>query len=223
MRERRQYSRFAVEDLDVQTSTVISSEVEIHDISPIGISILCPRKLRVGGEYTLRFEVDDLPPVAVRGVVRWEMLMGRKRLSGREAGYLFLVGMELKDVLTAKMTHVIDFIKEIVDVKDKRLKGVRFKISTREKAILDRVEAYAVKLISLSGMLVETKRPLSVGHVFSMELLLPDDDRSIHFRGRIASSQEEVKGGMRRFKTGIEFSEMTLDDKARLNMFLHLL
>jgi hypothetical protein len=223
MKERRHYSRFAVEDLDVQTSTVVSSEVEIHDISPTGVSIVCPRDLRVGGEYTLRLEVEGSPPVAVRGVVKWALLLGKKKKAGKDASHLFLAGLELKDVLTAQMIHIIDFIKEIVDVKDKRLKGIRFKIRTHEKAVLDRVETYSVKLISLSGMLIETKRALPAGREFAMELFLPDDDSPIHFRGRIASRQEALKGGVRHFRTGIEFSEMTLDDKARLKVFLHLL
>ncbi len=223
MKERRQYSRFAVDDLDVQTSVVVSSEVEIHDISPTGVSIICPRSLRVGGEYTLRLEVEGHPAVAVRGVVKWEMTLGRKRIKGKEPGYLFLTGMELKDVLTAKMAHIIDFIKEIVAVKDKRIKGIRFKIRTREKAVLDRVETYSVKLISLSGMLIETARALPPGHVFPMELILPDDGRPILFRGRTASGREVLTEGIRHFQTGIEFSEMMLDDKARLKAFLSFL
>jgi PilZ domain len=223
MKERRQYFRFAVDDLDVQTSTVVSSEVEINDISPTGVSIICSRNLRVGREYTLRLEVEGNPPVAVRGVVKWEMLVGRKKVSGIGIGHLFLAGMELTDLLTAKMTRIVDFIKEIVDVKDKRLRGIRFKISTHQKGILDCVETYSVKLLSLSGMLIETKKALSVGKVFPMELLLPDDDRPIHFRGRIASRQDAMTGGVRHFRTGIEFSEMILGDKARLKAFLHLL
>ncbi len=218
MKERRQYLRLAVDDLDVQTSAVVSSEAEIHDISTTGVSILCARRLRVGGEYTLRFEFEGVPPVAVRGVVKWETQVGRKKIGGKDL--LFLAGIELRDVMTSQMTRIIDFMKEIIDGRDKRLKGIRFKIPTHEKAVVEGLETCSVRLISLSGMLIETKRALSEGEFFPMELFLPDDDRPINFRGRIASSQEAAREGIRLFRTGVEFTAMTLDDRARLNAFL---
>jgi hypothetical protein len=223
MNERRLHTRFAVEDLDVQTSTTVSTDVEIHDISPTGVSIICSRSLSVGKEYTLRFDVDGGPVVPVRAVVRWEMPMGCRRISPTESVLLYLAGMEFRDVLSGKLVHIVDFIKEIVDVRDKRLKGVRFRIRTHEKAILDWVETYSVKLISVGGMLIETKHELSVESVFPMELFLPDDDAPLRFRGRTASCQEVLPGGVKQYRAGIEFTEMKQEDRARLKAFLYLL
>jgi hypothetical protein len=223
MKEKRLHTRFAVEDLDVQTSTIVSTDVEIHDISPTGVSIICSRSLSIGREYTLKFDVGGGPAVPVRAVVRWEMPMGCRRISPTESVLLYLAGMEFRDVLTDKVVQIIDFIREIVDIRDKRLKGIRFRIRTHEKAILDCVETYSVKLISLGGMLIETKHELSVENVSPMELFLPDDDHPIHFRGRTASCQEVLAGDVKHYRTGIEFTEMKQEDKARLKAFLHFL
>jgi hypothetical protein len=223
MREKRLHTRFSVEDLDVQTSTIVSTDVEIYDISPTGVSIVCARSLGIGKEYTLKFDVGRGPAVPVRAVAKWEMPMGCRRISATENVLLHLAGMEFRDVLTDKVVHVINFIKEIVEVRDKRLKGIRFRISTREKAILDCVETYSVKLMSLSGMLIETRHALSAENTFPMQLFLPDDDAPIHFRGKTASSQEVLTGGLKHYRTGIEFSEMKREDKVRLKAFLQFL
>jgi hypothetical protein len=184
MNERRLHTRFAVEDMDVHTSTVVSTDVEIHDMSPTGVSIICSRSLSIGKEYALKFDVDGGPAVPVRAVVRWEMPMGCRRISPTESVPLYLAGMEFRDVLTDKVAHIIDFLKEIADVRDKRPKTGRFRIRTQEKAVLDYAETYSVKLISLGGMLIKTKHEMSVQNVFHMELFLPDDDAPIRFRGK---------------------------------------
>jgi hypothetical protein len=223
MMEKRLHHRFAVDDLDVRTSTMVSTDVEIHDIGAGGVSIVCPRNLRIGREYTLRFEIEGGPPVPVRSVVRWEMLMGSKKISPTETVPLFLAGMEFKDALTEKEVRILDFIKEIVNMKERRLRGVRFRIRSHEKALLDCEEIFSVKLISLGGMLIETNHELSAEGIFPMELILPDDDAPIHFRGRAASCQEVPARGFKYYRTGIEFVEMQQEDKARLKAFLHFL
>jgi hypothetical protein len=159
--------------------------VEIHDISPSGVSIVCSRSLSIGKEYTLKFDVGRGPAVPVRAVAKWEMPMGCRRISPGESVLLHLAGMEFRDVLTDKVADVINFIKEIVEVRDKRLKGIRFRISTREKAILGCVETYSVKLMSLGGMLIETMPALSAENTLPMQLFFPDDDTPIHFREKL--------------------------------------
>jgi hypothetical protein len=134
-----------------------------------------------------------------------------------------MAGIEFKDVLTQKAAHLIDFIKKIVDIKDKRLKGIRVKIRTHEKAVLCWMETYLVKVIGLGGMLIEMKHELPVEDVFQMELTFPDDDIPIHFRGKIACCQEVQTEGVRHYKTGIEFIDMEMGDKSRIEAFVDLL
>jgi hypothetical protein len=187
MKEKRLRTRFAVEDLDVQTSIIVLTDVEIHDISPTGVSIVW--SLSIGKEYTLKFDVRRGPAFPVRAVVRLEMPMGCRRISPTESVLVYLAGMEFRDVLADKVAHIIYFIKEIVDVRDKRLKGIRFRIRTHEKAVLACVETYSVKLISLGGMLIETKHDLSVENVFpwncsflTMTLLYISGEQPLHAR-----------------------------------------
>jgi Tfp pilus assembly protein PilZ len=222
MKEKRAYPRFSVEELDFRTSTVVSTEVDIHDISPTGVAVSGSKRLNIGREYTLKFgDKDDMLPV--KGIVKWEVLAGNREASQEEVIPIYLAGIEFKDVLTEKAAHLIDFIKKIVDVKDERLKGIRFKIRTHEKAVLCCMETYSVKLISLGGMLIETKHELPVEDTFPMELTFPDDDIPIHFRGRIACCQEVQTEGVRHYKTGIEFINMETGDKSRIEAFVDLI
>lgn len=222
MKEKREYPRFSVEDLDLRTSTVVSTEVDIHDISPTGVAISGSKRLSIGREYTLNFGgKGDM--LSVKGIVKWEVLAGSRKASQEEVIPIYMAGIEFKDVLTEKAAHLIDFIKKIVDVKDERLKGIRVNILTHEKAVLRCMETYLVKVISLGGMLIETKHELPVEDIFPMELTFPDDDIPIHFRGKIACCQEVQTEGVRHYKTGIEFIDMAMADKSRIEAFVDLL
>jgi hypothetical protein len=223
VREKRLHSRFAVDDLDVQAAMTASTEAEIRDISAGGVSVVCSRNLGIGREYTLSFEVGRGTVVPVKAVVRWKMLMGSTKMSATSAAPLFLVGMEFKDALTEEESNILDVIKEIVDTKERRLRGVRFGIRSQERAIIDSVEIHSVKVISVGGMLVETNHELSAKDIFPMELILPDDDKPIYFRGRAVSSQQVKTRGVKHYRTGIEFVEMKQEDKTRLKAFLHFL
>jgi Tfp pilus assembly protein PilZ len=201
---------------------VVSTEVDIHDISPTGVSISGPKRLNIGREYALRFggEGDIL---ALKGIVKWEVLAGNRKVSQEDFIPIYMAGIEFKNVLTDRAARIIEFIKKIADVKDERLKGIRVKIRTHEKAVLCCMETYSVKLISLGGMLIETKHELPVEDIFPMELTFPDDDIPIHFRGKIACCQEVQTEGVRHYKTGIEFIDMETGDKSRIEAFVDLL
>ncbi len=216
--EKRIYTRFTVEDMDVQTARISRTEVEIHDISPMGISIVGPRKLNIGKEYSVKFGRAE-QPVAARGIVKWEMLVGGRKISEEEVLPVYMAGLEFTDVLTARAAPIMDFINMGCEHREQRIRGVRFRITSGEKAVLDCVETYAVKIISLSGMLIEARHDLPVGTAYPMELLLPDEDNPLAFRGRIAYCHGEQKENIVLYRIGIEFSEMAEEDRSRLQGF----
>jgi c-di-GMP-binding flagellar brake protein YcgR len=222
MQEKRLYKRFAVEDLDVLTARISAAKVEIHDISPTGLAIVGSKKLAIGGDYTVKFG-DSNRPFSTTATVKWEMLIGSRKISEREVAPLYMAGLEFVDVLTARAAPIMEFIAKRMDVKDRRLKGIRFRILSDDRAVLSGLEFYAVKVLSLGGMLIETKREFPAGSSFSMELLLPDDDMPLFFGGRIAHCNAAPRGNVLRYEVGIEFIEMKEQDKARLRGFTALI
>ncbi len=222
MKDKRLYRRFAVEDLDVQTATISSAAVEIRDISPVGVSIVGTKKLNIGREYTVKFG-SGMRLFSAKAVVKWEKLTGSRKVSEKEVEPLYLAGLEFTEVLTAKAAPIMDFIAKHTDLGNRRLKGIRFRINSGETAVLDNIETYCVKVISLGGMLIETKQEFLLGNVFPMELLLPDDERPLFFKGRIAHCNAARRGDAGRYDVGIEFVEMNEQDKLRIRDFTALM
>jgi Tfp pilus assembly protein PilZ len=221
MEERRLYRRFAVDDLDVQTATISSTVVEIRDISPVGVSIVCSKKLNIGAEYTIKFGSRERF-FSARGVVKWEKLIGSRKKSEKEVEPLYLAGLEFAEVLTAKAAPIMEFITKHLDFGDRRIKGIRFSIFSGETAVLNNLETYVVRIISLGGMLIEAKQEFSPGSVFPMELHLPENESPLSFSGRIAHCNAVQKGDAVRYHVGIEFIEMTEQDRLRLRDFTTL-
>jgi Tfp pilus assembly protein PilZ len=218
MQENRLYKRFTVEEMDVQTARISSTKVEIHDISPMGASIIGSKKLNIGREYTLKFGNED-PSFSAKGIVKWEMLIGSRKISEKEVAPLYAAGLEFKGILTAKAAPIIEYISRHMDTRDRRLRGIRFKVLAADLAVLSSLEFYAVRVISLGGMLIETKQEFLTETTFPMELLLPDDERPLFFTGRIAHCNAVPRGDALRYNVGIEFAEMKENDKARLGDF----
>lgn len=222
MEENRRYPRVVVEGLDFRALMIFSTEVEIHDISPTGVSIRGTKRLNIGSGYTLKFGEKD-HAISIKGVVKWETLIGNKKVSEREITPIYMSGLEFAGVMTDKGSEIIDFIKKIIGVKENRLRGIRFKIHTVEKAVLNYKETYMVQMISLSGMLIETRHELPAEKLFPMELLLPEEDVPIHFKGRIASCLELQFETEKQYKIGIEFVSMSEGDRFKLKGFIDIL
>jgi hypothetical protein len=222
MRENRLYKRFTVEEMDVQTARISSTKVEIHDISPMGASIIGSKKLNIGREYTLKFGSGD-PSFSAKGIVKWEMLIGSRKISEKEVAPLYLAGLEFTGILTAKAASVMEYISKHMDIRDRRLRGVRFKILADDSAVLSSLEFYAVRIIGLGGMLIETKQQFLTETTFPMELLLPDDERPLFFTGRIAHCNAVPRGDALRYNVGIEFNELKKEDKIRLADFTNII
>jgi Tfp pilus assembly protein PilZ len=218
MQEKRLYKRFVVEEIDVRTAVISSARVEIHDISPMGVSVVGSKKLNIGREYMVKFGSGD-QSFPAKGTVKWEMLIGSRKISEREVAPLYIAGLEFTGVLTARAAPIIEYVSKRVDIRDRRLRGIRFKIISGDTAVLSSLEFYAVRVISMGGMLIETKQEFPVGTAFPMELLLPDDKRPLFFRGRTAHCSAVPRGDALRYNVGIEFTEMKEADKARLGDF----
>jgi hypothetical protein len=219
MDNRRRSPRFVVEG--VHGKLTFASQVDILNMSLGGVALLVDRRLNIGREYTLKLEVQDRA-VAVQAVVVWSVLTEIRRSPTGEDIPVYSAGMKFLDVLTPRVLELVQFIDAHKIVEEHRLGGVRFHIDAPGKALLDVPHAYRVRVISSTGMLMESEHVLELDRVYPMEVAL-DPESPMRFSGRIASRQEKAGPGPVVYETGVEFMDITPDDRARLGRFIEAL
>jgi hypothetical protein len=213
--EHRRHPRFTVED--VRGHLVLASKVEILNLSLGGVALRADRRLNIGASYTLKLEMGDRF-IAMQGHVVWSVLSGMARVKGEDVPQ-YSAGLKFEGVLTEKLQGLIEFIDDNRIVEEHRLAGLRFEVDAPGRAVLDSVENYRVRLISLSGMLMEADRPFEVEKVYAMHFQPPSGER-VAFAGRIASCAETEAGTPRRYRIGVAFVDMAGADRRRLEAFV---
>jgi hypothetical protein len=213
--EQRRHPRFTVEE--VRGQLVRASKVEILNLSLGGAAIRADRRLNIGAEYTLKLEMGDRF-LSLTGVVVWSVLSGLRGAKGEETPQ-YSAGLKFAAALTDKMQDLAEFIDENRIVEEHRLVGLRFQVDAPGKALLDSLESYHVRRISLSGMLIEAERSLEAERVYAMYFHTPHGER-VAFAGRVASCREETTGGTRRFSIGVAFLDMAGRDRERLAAYV---
>jgi hypothetical protein len=218
--DNRRQPRFTVEG--IHGKMTFASEVDILNMSLSGVAIRLDRRLNIGSEYNLKLEVEDTN-VSVQGTIVWAALDEvRKRPDGQESA-VYSAGMRFTDVVTPRLAQLLEFIDRNKLIPDKRLGGVRFSINASGKALLDVPQPYAVKVISLRGMLIEADRPLDKDARCPMEINL-EDGTPLRFEGRVAFREQMMEQeGPVLWHLGIEFMEMSIEDRKRLDAFIQSL
>jgi hypothetical protein len=216
---KRRHPRFIVEG--VQGKMVFASQVEILNLSLGGVAIRADRRLNIGGEYTLKLELGG-EDVEIKGLVVWSVMSGMHKASERETVPEYSAGLRFKDVFTERLLKLMAFIDRHKVFEEHRVGGLRFRIDAPGKALLDSPEEYRVRLISRSGMLIETQHTLHLDKIYPMEISPPDSDR-IRFDGRVASAVEVEDDARAHFEYGIEFLALSAEDDARLQAFIEAL
>ena len=213
---KRRHPRFIVEG--VQGRMVFASRVEIINISLGGVALTADRRLNIGVEYSLRLEKEG-HGVDLRGVVVWSTLSGLRRQPAGESAPEYSAGLRFSGLVSPELQSLLDFIDSNRVLEEQRLSGLRFVIESPDMAVLQTPESYTVRLISRSGMLIETEHTLEMDHVYPMEILPPGAD-PIRCKGRVASFFEVLDASPRHYEVGIEFVDLGADDVRRLDGFI---
>ncbi|MEJ2696675.1 MAG: PilZ domain-containing protein [Candidatus Sulfobium sp.] len=223
MIEKRQPRRYSVEGLGVYARTMFNTTVEILELSLNGALIRGARGMLIGCKYTFKIEHGDRI-IPVDGVVVWEKNAVERTAEG-EKMTVYTAGIEFLDIQTNKAQLLKEFItdKVLPQLKDRRLSGVRVKVSPPERSILSYIEDCEIKDISVGGMRIEIGQKPSVDTIFLLELFLGKSHASVHCKGRIAF-YNEIDGRMsKKYETGVEFRDLSDDDKATLESFVETL
>lgn len=217
MQDKRQHKRVTVEG--VYGSVLFASKAEITNISLGGAAIQVDVNLKIGREYNIRLEGKN-KHIEIKGIAVWSVLSQSQKGAHGDVIPIYHAGIEFTDVLTNKTAELVDFIENHKSKgTEDRLRGLRFKIHMPEKAIVDYSFAYRVKLISLGGMLIETMQIFKPEDRFPMEIAL-NKGGVIRFIGRVASCIEIANKHPIHYDIGVEFKDISDEDKMRLDEFI---
>ena len=213
--EKRHYKRFIVEG--VEGTLMFTTEAQILNISVEGVALKANRRFEIGREYSLKLEYNG-KTITLSGVVMWSFLSELVEGPHKEMMPLYSAGMKFKNVITEKLTDLIEFIEKNKVDEDQRL-TIRFDVKSPDKAILDGPHGYSVKKISMSGMLIETDIPFEIDDKIPMDILL-SRDKKISFLGRVAFCMGSADELPAHYDIGIEFFEMSEEDKAVFKKYI---
>jgi len=222
MENTRRYKRFRLDFLEVNGQLTFATEVILLDISMGGISLKADRRLNIGGKYVIKLG-DRKRLIALKGEVAWSALSENKVTPDGEIIPVYTAGMRFIDLSKEKSAELMDFVEhhrkeELPSPGDRRF-NVRFLIGDPKKAILNYPADYKVRVISLSGMLIETSHALECESRVPIELSLHDDSR-ISFLGRVVTCETAGKSDGEQHDIGIEFINVTDKDREVLGSFI---
>ncbi|MFN3395447.1 MAG: PilZ domain-containing protein [Thermodesulfovibrionales bacterium] len=220
MQERRSHKRYTVDNLNIRGNILFISDIEIVNISLNGIAIRCDRRIDLNREYTLNLSYEG-KELGIKGRVVWSMITGSRVNSRGEIAPIYTAGIEFIDVLSPKLSELVEFIESHRIEGEKRLSGVRFYIRSPEAARLDYPYNYRVKKISLSGMLIESTEPFEVGERFPIELYL--NGKTFKCIGRVASCSKVPSEAPVHYDIGIAFMDVPKEYEEVLRNFISTL
>jgi Tfp pilus assembly protein PilZ len=211
--------------MDVRCKMHFDTDVQLLNISMSGACLGLNKSLAMGSEYNMHIESGDTS-ISLNGVVIWERIAGSEKKQNGEVLPSYEVGIEFRDIFTEKGNDLVRFIEHNVSPKRSkvRLRGLRVKVIKPDMStVVENHRSYQVLKISESGMLIETEKQFELENAFKMEIDLPKEKESIQFRGRVASSLIMPKTIPMRYGTGIEFLEISKNDRLRLKQFIETL
>lgn len=197
------------------------SDLNVINISMGGAAIETTESLEVNREYPFKIHYKGTI-LNLKGHVVWSILTHSEKLGSGEVIPVYTVGLEFTNVLSEEANILHKFIAEnAIKKSGRRLKGIRWKLPTSEYFRIEHLYKYDVRKISLSGMLIEFERPLSTDVKYNMELLL--NGNVLNIVGRVANCIEIESDTSIRYGIGIEFVEMSEEDRGVLKGFIDTL
>jgi c-di-GMP-binding flagellar brake protein YcgR len=206
---KRRFPRFSV--VGVRGKVSFAERVEVINMSVGGIALRTDRRLEIGREHNLMVEGRGFH-AELKAVAVWSKPTTATRPVEGESVPEYTVGLRFVEVLSPETQKLTGIFKE------KRL-STRFRIKAKDLVLIDVDDPCEVKLISRSGMLIQTARLFEVESVYRIEIL-PPEQVPIRLNGRIASQLKGAQGHVTGYDLGVEFLDMSEDDRKRLDAFI---
>lgn len=227
--EQRSHPRFIIESLDISGRIMFANKVEILNISVGGILLKTDKRLNIGTIYMLRLESKGKLLTLPCKVVRIELSESHKDSIGQSIP-IYSAGMQFTNISNEQINAINDFLKGHVigyqkqedtamdKISDLRL-YVRFLIKTPEHATIQCYDSYKVKDISMGGIRIESYYSLEIGEKQLMEIVFPGE-KTVKFSGRVISCFLPGDKEPKQYDIGIEFLDMSDQDKDVFKYFV---
>ena len=221
MPDKRKYNRFQLNDREVHGKMILATEVKIIDISISGISLKTNRRLNIGSDYALKLE--GRMTISLRGTVVWCSLTETRKGSHGDMIPIYSAGIRFKD-MSANMVTELQYLIESHKIEEVYVTGgarlnIRFHIKDPKNTILIYPHDYTVETISLGGMLIKCLRNFEIESRITMEMFI-HKDKPLKFVGRVASCRVIDEEGQKQYNIGIEFLDLTENDREILASFI---
>ncbi len=217
--EKRKFKRYNVDG--IHGNMLYSADVNIVNISIDGVLLETTRRLDINREYNLKIKYRETI-LDLKGVVVWSVLNRTDTTPSGENIPIYKTDMRFSHGFNEVTRDIMKFIDENkAETMEKRRVGVRFKVNKPDDATIDAACEYALKKLSLSGMLIETDHLLDIDSRHEINISL--NERDVSVTGRIVNCIEVTKEDIKKYEIGIEFMEMTEDDRTILADFLNSL
>lgn len=214
--EHRRSERYDVEE--IHGNVLYPADLDILNISVDGAAIETTKRLAVNREYIFKVKYRDTF-LNLRGLVVWALLISKETKDSKTFTPVYRAGIRFADTLNEKAKILMDFIAENkTKAFEHRLGGMRFIVGNSEDVKIEVPYEYMVKKLSLSGMLVETDDPFDLESHREVEILL--NANILKITGRIAYCKKIDESDIAKYDIGIEFVNISDDDKRILSDFL---
>ena len=200
-----------------------STEVELVDISLGGASINTDRKLNIGESYNCHIK-DGEQTVSVAGTVIWQEPDKPKTHDNPEAANSYCVGLCFDKVFTNKGDNLAGLIEDWARSEHQRhrVRGVRVKLK-KASAELDHFGQYRVDEISFGGMRLEAALKIEKGSELDIKMSIPGTMKPVKVRAKVASCRKLGDASPARYKIGVEFMDIGLNDLSHLKKLIYSL
>jgi len=214
--ENRKFRRYDVDSVHGRLAYL--SDIDILNISMDGAAIATTQRLSIDREYAIRLNYED-SGLTLRGKIVWSVLSHSKTLKNGEVSPVYKAGVKFTNVLTDEATNLITYVeKSRTSDMEKRILGVRFKVRQPNNAMISIPCEYAIKKISLSGMLIAADIAHEIDSEHEMEIYF--DRTSIAVVGRIANLAEVKGEGAVKYNIGIEFIKIPEEELKILTSYI---
>lgn len=220
--EHRRYRRYTADG--IYGNVLNTAGLEIINISVDGAALETTRRLELNREYVFKIHHNDVN-LSLRGRVIWAILMSKESNDNKDGNAFtptYRVGLTFTHRLSENADVFLEFVEEIkIKALRNRLGNISAKIANIENVSTACPYRHEVRKLSMSGMLIETRYPFAPGSNHLVELSL--DAHLLNVEGRISSCNSRSAGEIAQYDVGIDFLEVTDQDKILLKDFLRSL
>lgn len=221
MTNERRFKRFKLDVTELDGKMLLTSNVEVLNLSAGGASVRSEGELPVGKELLITF-AEKGKKTGIQGIVVQSASSGTGKGAGGKDVAFFITNIRFQAGQARQIASVIGSRErqreDSAPVADDRRRDVRFHMTIPLESVLSHTARFRVKQMSMSGMLVQSEQPMEINSTIPMDLSLAGG--RVNFIGRVVSCRTAETDGKNWHDIGVEFLELTDEGRTLLEKFL---